>query len=87
MAYVRPLSWAELSAQGAIPMIVFRKFTYLGEIKIPGQEFSCDNPRLMRQLYEQRLIQPAPAVATALETVRPPHSSGRDQHGRFTKRN
>jgi hypothetical protein len=84
MARVDIPSWSELTADGAVPMIVFRAFVYEGEVRQPGDVFSCENPTRMRQLYEQRKIRPAVSVAEAMQKAA--EKLPRDSDGRFRKK-
>jgi hypothetical protein len=80
MARVDMPSWAELTAAGAVPMIIVRAFVWDGEIRKAGEPFSCDNPMRMRQLYEQRRIRPALTVGEAMQKATedlPPTPGGR----------
>jgi hypothetical protein len=78
-------SWSELTASGAVPMVVFRSFVYDGEVRRPGDPFSCDNPTRMRQLYEQRKIRPAIGVGEAMQKAAAESQSSRGPDGRFRK--
>ena len=75
-------SWSELTASGAVPMVVFRSFVYDGEVRRPGDPFSCDNPTRMRQLYEQRKIRPAVGVGEVMQKAM---EQMRGPDGRFRK--
>ena len=77
-------SWSELTAAGVVPMVVFRSFVYDGEVRRPGDPFSCDNPTRMRQLYEQRKIRPAIGVGEAMQKAAESQSP-RGPDGRFRK--
>ena len=95
-------SWEELTSKGAISMVVRQQFLFDGEIRRPGERFSCDSARRMRQLYEQRKIQPAISVGEAMQQVQPPPAAieppeseveppeseepRRGWHGQFVKR-
>jgi len=52
-------------------MVVRQQFLFNGEIRRPGEPFSCDSAMRMRQLYEQRKIQPSVSVGEAMQQAKP----------------